>query len=86
MTSPARTAGDASWGRGGVQVGRCACGCTPAFGRAVRAVGPGFYARLKPCPSGSWWAEDEGRERGELECEDSLVAMCAMNVAPGLLL
>jgi hypothetical protein len=42
--------GECGW-RGGRQVGRCACGFTPAFGRAVgpraRRV---FMARLKPCP------------------------------------
>ncbi len=38
-------------GLGGRQFSRCACGFTPAFGRAVGVCDAGwFMARLKPCP------------------------------------
>ena len=53
------------WRGGGGQVGRCACGFTPAFGRAVGVFDPGgFMSRLKPCPFRlSLW----GRVSGSLE-------------------
>jgi hypothetical protein len=42
--------GWAGWVGRGRQVGRSACGCAPAFGRAVGPKAGGFMARLKPCP------------------------------------